>query len=201
MYAHRHLTVCLPRPQVKNTSDNATRRFVVGSYLMGRNNASAVYMSGVQDYGEVIPHRPEFDAPVGTASGPAAPLPGSGGALWTRTFSHAVVAVNTHVHGGISHSLPLEQHRFCYCDVYGHRVYGATMEVKAADAAILLRAPLANGSQQGPLSARASPCEQCENLPSSKEARPTTGEQARLWPTTRRAGEATASKPEPQPDA
>ena len=122
--------------EVKNTSANATRRFVVGSYLQGRNNASAVFMSFPQDYGEVVGRRAEFDAPVGRALGPATePNPG----CWVREFSHAVVAVNANKVNTSVCSLPLDNKRFSYEDVYGHQVEGSAVQVVPVDAAILLR--------------------------------------------------------------
>ena len=125
--------------EVKNTNDNATRRFVGGSYLQGRNNASALFMSAVQDYGEVVPRRVEFDAPVGRALGPATePQPG----CWIREFSDAVVAVNANKVNSTACVLPLDSKQFSYKDVYGHRVEGSEVTVVAADAAILLRKKL-----------------------------------------------------------
>ena len=122
--------------EVKNTSANATRRFVVGSYLQGRNNASAVFMSFPQDYGEVVGRIAEFDAPVGRALGPATePYPG----CWVREFSHAVVAVNANKVNASVCSLPLDNKRFSYEDVYGRQVEGSAVKVVPVDAAILLR--------------------------------------------------------------
>ena len=110
-------------------------------------------MSAVQDYGEVIPHRAEFDAAVGRALGPAAErngtngtsnaaAPGSG--CWVREFSRAVVAVNANARRDGNTTAPacslrLDPGRFSYKDVYGGRVDGTEVAVAANDAAILLR--------------------------------------------------------------
>ena len=130
--------------EVHNTNSNATRRFVVGAYLQGRDNASAVFMSGVQAYGEEVPHRAEFDAPVGRALGPTIETNGTAGAApnsgcWVREFSHAVVAVNANKLNTSACLLLLDPRRFSYQDVYGRAVGGAQVTVAANDAAILLR--------------------------------------------------------------
>ena len=129
--------------EVKNTSSNATKRFVVGSYLQGRDNASAVFMSAVQDYGEEVPRRAEFDAPVGRALGPTTEQNGTSTAqncgCWIREFSHAVVAVNANTMNTSACSLLLDPKRFSYKDVYGRQVEGSEVAVAANDATILLR--------------------------------------------------------------
>jgi hypothetical protein len=130
--------------EVHNTNSNATRRFVVGAYLQGRDNASAVFMSDMQDYGEEVPHRAEFDAPVGRALGPTIETNGTAGAApnsgcWVREFSHAVVAVNANKLNTSACSLLLDPRRFSYQDVYGRPVEGAEVAVAENDAAILLR--------------------------------------------------------------
>ena len=78
----------------------------------------------------------EFDAPVGRALGPATePYPG----CWVREFSHAVVAVNANKVNASVCSLPLDNKRFSYEDVYGRQVEGSAVKVVPVDAAILLR--------------------------------------------------------------
>ena len=94
--------------EAKDMSSNATRRFVVGAYLQGRDNASAVFMAKSGDYGEEVPHRAELDAPVGRALGPTAEQNGTSAApnsgCWVREFSHAVVAVNANKGPGLPNS-------------------------------------------------------------------------------------------------
>ena len=121
--------------EANNMSSNASRRFVVGAYLQGRDNASAVFMAKSGDYGEEVPHRAEFDAPVGRALGPTAELNGTSAApnagCWVREFSHAVVAVNANKGPAppssplLICSLMLDSKRFSYKDVYGRQVEGS----------------------------------------------------------------------------
>ena len=135
--------------EAKDMSSNATRRFVVGAYLQGRDNASAVFMAKSGDYGEEVPHRAELDAPVGRALGPTAEQNGTSAApnsgCWVREFSHAVVAVNANKGPGLPNSpllvcsLLLDPERFSYRDVYGRQVEGSAVAVAPNDAAILLR--------------------------------------------------------------
>ena len=82
-------TMILPR-QARDKHGESTQKRV--AFCAGRNNASAVFMANSGDYGEEVPHRAEFDAPVGRALGPPAEQNGTSSSLapnsgcWVRQF-------------------------------------------------------------------------------------------------------------------
>ena len=99
------------------------------------------------DYGEEVPHRAEFDAPVGRALSPTVQQNGTSidqaSGCWVREFSHGVVVVNANKglqnSTLLSCSLMLDLTRFSYKDVYGRQVEGLEVVIAPNDAAILLR--------------------------------------------------------------
>ena len=121
-----------------NCITRAQREYVVGSYLLLKNNASAVYISGVQQYGGWPKCEPECGADVGAATGPAAVDQKTG--VWSRWFQRAFVLVNPAAPPAAAVTVPLQNDVFTYKDVYGKAVTGS-VELGAASAAILLVTP------------------------------------------------------------
>lgn len=80
------------------------REWAVASWLMSNVNASAVFLSCVQCYGNWA-WSPEFALPVGSPLGPRTVIPGS--AVWLRTFSTGALSlVNPVLASNATVSLP-----------------------------------------------------------------------------------------------
>jgi hypothetical protein len=73
---------CITRP---------VRQWVLASYLIGKEQAAGIYLSGIQAYGNWS-YYPEWSAPIGSALGP--PVEESSG-LWWRDYSAGPPAAST----------------------------------------------------------------------------------------------------------
>lgn len=123
--------------------DRAVRQWCVSTYLMGKNQASAVYISTTQGYGHLMPIQdwPELTAPVGKATGPMAKQQG----VYLRNFTTGVSIVNP---TNVSAAISLDS-SYDYTDCYNVTVTTAESYVMLANSgAVLLRSPKQRGSEQ-----------------------------------------------------
>jgi len=85
-----------------NLTDPTSRRWVVGCFLLGNEKSSAVFLSGIQDYG-VMADFPEASVLVGSPVGPPVGTSSNGDGLgvegepfvWMRNFTSAFIVVNS----------------------------------------------------------------------------------------------------------
>ena len=113
-----------------NCIQKPVRQWVLGSYLMGKEQAAALYLSKVQGYGNWS-YYPEWSAPVGKSLG--APVEHASG-LWSRLFSGAFVLVNPS-NVTIDATVPAGK----WQDLYGKQV-SSTLAMAPVTAATLVRA-------------------------------------------------------------
>lgn len=115
------------------------RQFVVGSYLLSKGNASAVYLVCIQCYGNWNWWEPEYSAQVGFASGDAWKNISTG--VWCRSFTKGFVCVNPdEAFSGFPNAqvwLPLGSN---YSTLYGENfVGGSVIKLGPTQAFILLK--------------------------------------------------------------
>lgn len=113
--------------------DRAIRQWCVSTYLMGKNQASAVYISTTQGYGHLMPIRrwPELTAPVGVAIGAMGKQQG----VYFRNFTTGLAIVNP---TNISATINLDS-AYDYTDCYGAMVAAVNHVMLAQSGAVLLR--------------------------------------------------------------
>jgi hypothetical protein len=113
------------------------REYLVATYLMLRNQAAGVFISGDQQYGH-WPRAvcsPECDVPVGRATGAAVKNNTTG--VWSREFTEAVVYINPTPLPSAAMTVMLNA-SYVYADAYGTAVNGAVI-LAGGDAVILTR--------------------------------------------------------------
>jgi len=116
--------------------DAGLRLWIVASYLMAKAQAAAVFLSGVQQYGRLMPAWPEFAAPIGAPL--AMPVVEQTSGLWRREYSNGTVAVNA---GRLTAAtLQLSPQR-CYRNVSGGPVVGHSVLLQPLTATVVTFAP------------------------------------------------------------
>ena len=110
--------------------DRAIRQWAVATYLMGKENASGVYISGEQGYGEVMPQWPELGAKIGRPLGAMHRHKPSG--VYLRNYSSGLAIVNA---ANRSATVRVESG---YTDCYGAAV-PAALSMGPQTGAVLLR--------------------------------------------------------------
>jgi hypothetical protein len=111
------------------TVDTATVQWVLASYLMSKEHAAGVFVSGVQEYGVDL-WRSEYAAAIGT---PCSPMQATQGA-YARTYQHGLAIVNPSG-AGVTFTLPSGT----FNNLYGATV-GATITLSAKSGIVLLAA-------------------------------------------------------------
>eukprot|EP01079_Euglenida_sp_SAG-EU17-18_P007061 gene7061-6697_t len=114
-------------------TDPGLREWAVACYLLAKGNASAMFLSGVQQYGTLMPPWPELTVPIGTPTSPAVPPAGQGGA-WRRDHTNGTVLVNAQP--SASATVQLDPAR-CYAHPNSTRLSGHSVTLPNATAAIL----------------------------------------------------------------
>ena len=126
---------------VGSENDSDLRRWIVGSYLLSKNQAAAVYISGVQAYGWLLPDWSELGVPIGSplsrAPYPVCPTGGSDCGVWQRQFSNGSVSVNAAASTTREVLLPPPKPSMCYYDVEGERVTASRIVLHPLTASIL----------------------------------------------------------------
>jgi hypothetical protein len=95
--------------KVGAVGDAGLREWVVGSYLMAKGTASAVYISGVQEYGSLMHEWPELLVPIGKPRGPpviANTTTASTATAATSADPTATIAVSASADGSSTHISP-----------------------------------------------------------------------------------------------
>jgi len=111
----------------------AARLWVIGNYLLVKNDCTYMYMTGfnstgAQDYGRLIIF-PEYSIPIGTATGPMEKTQG----IWERAFTGGLTLVNPY-NSTYTVTLPPGS----WTDAYGNPV-GPTITLTHQTAWVLLR--------------------------------------------------------------
>ena len=126
---------------VGSENDSDLRRWIVGSYLLSKNQAAAVYISGVQAYGWLLPSWPELAVPIGSPLSrvpyPVCPAGRSDCGVWQRQFSNGSVSVNAAATITREVLLPSPKSSMCYYDVEGNRVSASHIVLHPLTASIL----------------------------------------------------------------
>ena len=111
------------------------RQWIIASYLMGKDQASAIFICGIGKYGNLTMY-PEYSAPVGSPVGSPVAI-GGGGGLWLRNYSKALVLVNPTVNQSLN--AHLDDDEWSYTDLYGTPVTSSAIILGPVSAQILLR--------------------------------------------------------------
>ena len=122
-------------PGLTKDISQAERLWVIGNYLLVKNNCTYLYMTGftstgAQDYGSLITF-PEYSIAIGHATGGMKKTQG----VWERTFSNGMTIVNPYTTTATV-TLPPGH----WVDVNGQTV-GSTIDLPAQTAQVLLVAP------------------------------------------------------------
>jgi hypothetical protein len=112
-----------------NTVDDATVQWVLSSYLMMKEHAAGVFVSGVQQYGSDL-YRSEYASAIGTPCGAMQSTQG----VYARTYKNALAITNPSK-SSVTFTLPAGTFK----DLHGAAV-GATVTVGAMGGVVLLAA-------------------------------------------------------------
>jgi len=115
------------------------RQYTIAAYLLGKGDASGIYLVCIQCYGNVS-YWPEYTAPVGHAL--SEPLLDASSGIWARNYSAALVLLNPAVSGSPPQSYALPA-GYAYTDLWGGSVPAGPLAINATRGAVLLRRPLA----------------------------------------------------------
>lgn len=96
--------------------------WVVASYLCGKGDASAIFISTIQGYGVEMPDYPAASAAVGTPEGAMEPVSGTTG-CYTRKFTGGLSIVNANQTAPASVPLPSAPTGMQYAAVNGTVVH------------------------------------------------------------------------------
>ncbi|HEY3821378.1 MAG TPA: putative glycoside hydrolase [Polyangiaceae bacterium] len=110
-------------------------QWALASYLMGKEHAAAVFVSGLEQYGCALWY-PEFDAPIGHPCGEMRREAG----VYVRDYSHGMVVTNASYLGAI-YTLPGD---LPYTDLQGTQV-GSAVPLAAHSGVVLLAGRSAAG--------------------------------------------------------
>ena len=134
--AYYAINECNPA-KVGSVETPALREWIVGSYLMSKQAAAAVYISGVQEYGDLMPAWPELAVNIGTPRD-ARPIHDGAAGVWLRNYSNGIVFVNADQESTANATLAAGR---CYKTIAGKAVLGLTVVLPPLSASILVLAP------------------------------------------------------------
>ncbi len=115
-------------PGASKDISQAARLWVIANYLLVKNNCTYMYISGIQDYGELITF-PEYSIAIGRPEGEMIKTQG----VWLRKFSGGLVLVNPYSRSRMV-NLPAGK----YEDVNGNAV-GSTVDMDPETGVVLLK--------------------------------------------------------------
>ncbi len=118
-------------PQAGMIVDRTAVQWALASYLMSKEHASALYVSGQQGYGGDN-YMPEYDAAIGKPCGAMAAAQG----VFTRTFQNALAIVNPTT-AAVTFTLPPGT----FVDLYGNSVSGSVPLAATSGLVLLTSSP------------------------------------------------------------